>query len=605
MFSRRLYLCTIVLVVLGFFSACFDESGLDQTVENDPAVTEDVSDNGGLDTETLEVVNDDESYTTENETYGPEVVATKYGLVEGIYEDDLMVFKGIPYAKPPVGELRYHSPEEPESWTGIRSAKEFGAICAQMPLLNIAGDIVLSDYERECEDCLFLNIWTPAADNEKRPVMFWIHGGAAFYGSGSQPFYPGNILSSKGDVVVVTINYRMGVFGNLADPGLMDEHGNAGNWGLLDMIAALKWVRANIEAFGGDPENVTIFGESAGGWAVCALCISPETWVDGTRLFKRAISESPAIDLRTMDEAIVDAKRFFWRAGCEYGNFDCLRNLSFNLTRLADDMIFEILPPVIMPLFYGNAELKRFLDWNVIPVIDGAVIPKSPAEAIKAGWTKDLDIIIGTNQEECDLLGYILGIVLPHYKIMDYISAIVPGEMPDGTEKAEVMYDAYLEGLREADVEYPGIKVFGNILSDYIFRIKAVKFAEMHKAAGGDGYMYQFVFPLFSDQTFHFTEVPYVFGTLKFPGLAGYILDYNGYPAAVRLKNAVQDAWLNFAKTGIPDINTDEVTLTWPQYDAKNRSTMILGKDSMIVDAPEEIERAVWDEVDAEFYGFD
>jgi len=535
------------------------------------------------------------------------VVSTRSGLLEGMREDNVVVFKGIPYAKPPVGKLRFHSPEEVDAWQGVRPAKAYGAGCAQMPLIGVLGDIALGDTEGECEDCLFLNVWTPSLERKKRPVMVWIHGGAAFYGSGSQPFYRGNLLCEKGDVVVVTVNYRLGVFGNLTHPGLEDKYGHIGNWGLLDMIAALKWVRSNIESFGGDPDNVTIFGESAGAWAVCALLISPETWNtdDGTRLFKRAIAESPAIELRTLDEAVIDANRFSWRAGCADGDFECLRRRTFNQIRLADDMFAEILSPILMPLFYGNVELRRFLDWNVLPAIDGVVIPKTPAQAIKAGWAKDVQLIIGTNEEEADVLGWMLQSILPHFKVMDYIAAMVPGNQPDGTPKAQVMYDAYLQDIRDADLMYPGLRVFGNILSDYIFRIKAIKYAEMHKSAGGDTYMYQFVFPLFGDQTFHATEVPYVFGQLKFPGLAGKIFDYNSYPAAVLLRDAVQDAWLNFAHTGVPDIDTAEVSLAWPQYDAADRRTMVLGKDPKIEPAPKDARRAVWDEVQAYFYGFD
>jgi len=381
--------------------------------------------------------------------------------------------------------------------------------------------------------------------------MFFLHGGAALYGSGSQAFYRGNLLCEKGDVVVVTINYRMGVFGNLTHPGLKDAYGHVGNWGLLDMIAALTWVRNNIAAFGGDPDNVTIFGESAGAWAVCSLLVSPETIVDGRRLFKRAIAESPAIVMRSLDEAVTDANNLAARAGCADGDFECLRGRSFDQMRLADDMFSEILPPLLMPLFREHAELRRFIDWNVIPVIDGVVIPKSPTEAIKAGWTKDVPLLIGTNEEEIDILGYALEAILPHDKIMDYISALVPGYQPDGTEKAHVVYDAYLQALKAEGLSYPALRVFGNIFSDY------------------------------------------------------NVFDYNPYPAAVRLKDAMQDAWLAFAYTGVPDIHTDEVALAWPQYDAASPKTMILGKDIAVVEAPKERQRAVWGEVHAAFYGFD
>ena len=544
--------------------------------------------------------------SVEDETESQEIADTKYGLVQGRTEDGVVVFKGIPYAKAPVGNLRFHSPEEPDEWDGVKQANRFGPICAQMPLMNLAADALLSDYEKECEDCLYLNIWTPKPDNKKRPVMFWIHGGAYFYGSGSQPFYTGDILAKKGDVVVVTFNYRLGILGNLTHPSLKDEKGHYGNWAILDIIQALKWVKENIAAFGGDPDNVTIFGESAGGWSVCSLMISPETWntEDGERLFHRAIAQSPVIKLRSLEESIVDAEKYFKRVGCPDGDMECLRNASFNKIRYADDMMMEILPPILKPLLYDTPELNRFLDWNVLPVVDGVVIPKTPKEAMAEGWTSDLQMIIGTCQEEVDFLGYAFNMFLPKSMVMKYIESIVSGETPDGTPKAEIMYDAYLEALRDDHVYWPKTKVLGNIITDYFFRIESVKFAEMHKAAGGDVYMYQMAYPLFLDQSLHVTEVPYVFGQLKWPGFAGLLLNFRHYPGAVRLKDAIQDAWISFAHTGVPDITTSSLTLEWPQYDPEDRMTLIFKKKTELVSAPEEKERAVWDEVDAQLYGF-
>lgn len=264
-----------ILILFIFSYACSSEDGLTLNDEGNKLYD---YDNHSSDLEGIAKVDildfEEVNSSFYEERSNTSIVNTTYGQVEGIFENDVFVFKGIPYAAPPIGNLRFHSPQPPESWDGVRSAKKFGPICTQMPLLDTVADFFLIDYETECEDCLYLNIWTPAPDNQKRPVMVWIHGGAFFWGSGSQTLYHGDVLSANGNVVVVTFNYRLGALGNLTHPDLEDENGYIGNWGMLDMIAALRWVKENIEYFGGDPDNVTIFGESAGSWAVSETILS-------------------------------------------------------------------------------------------------------------------------------------------------------------------------------------------------------------------------------------------------------------------------------------------------------------------------------------------
>ena len=190
------------------------------------------------------------------------IVETASGRVEGTEEGGVHVFRGIPFAAPPTGDLRWRPPQPPEPWTGIRAATDFGPWAPQSPPASpLAGELT----GETAEDCLALNVWTPGADASPRPVMVWVHGGGFTGGSGAMPLYSGGRLATRGDVVVVTVNYRLGVLGFLAHPDLADEEsGAAGNWGLLDQVAALRWVQDNIEAFGGDPATVTVFGESAG-----------------------------------------------------------------------------------------------------------------------------------------------------------------------------------------------------------------------------------------------------------------------------------------------------------------------------------------------------
>ena len=232
-----------------------------------------------------------------------ESVKVQQGLVSGMAgkNPDVTVYRGIPYAAPPVGDLRWKAPQPPASWKDTREAKQFGNSCPQTSYPS--GSIYQSKPEPMSEDCLYLNIWTAAKSaKERRPVMVWIHGGGFTRGSGSSSSYDGEILSHKG-VVLVTINYRLGVFGFLAHPELTAESGHhaSGNYAILDQIAALQWVKKNIAGFGGDPNKVTIFGESAGSWAVNALMASPLA----KGLFQRAIGESGAsfAPMRTLAES--------------------------------------------------------------------------------------------------------------------------------------------------------------------------------------------------------------------------------------------------------------------------------------------------------------
>ena len=213
-------------------------------------------------------------------------IHTASGVVEGVRDDGLALFKGLPYAAPPLGALRWRAPQAAPSWRGVRKADAFGNVCMQVP--GAARAAGAGDVGPMGEDCLTLNVWTPGTAGATRPVMVWIHGGALVFGAGSQAPYAGNALAERG-AVVVTLNYRLGPLGFFDHPALAAGSGGDVNFGLLDQVAALKWVRDNIAAFGGDPGNVTIFGESAGGQSVLALFASPKA----RGLFQRGIAQSP------------------------------------------------------------------------------------------------------------------------------------------------------------------------------------------------------------------------------------------------------------------------------------------------------------------------
>ena len=316
----------------------------------------------------------------------PEVVQnveTTYGPIRGSRQHGFSQFRGIPYASPPVAALRFRPPEPPETRSGTRDVTCFGPPAAQNrdPLDHIFGRLAPGD-----EDCLTLNVWTPATDGARRPVMVWIHGGAFVIGSGCWPWYDGRELIRRGDLVLVTINYRLGTLGFLdlsAETGGA-EYPTSGNHGLLDQVAALRWVRDNIERFGGDPENVTVFGESAGGISISCLMAVPAA----RGLFRRAIVMSGGPNLvRFPSTSGAAARAFLQTAGVR--DVDGLR---------------------ILPTKALLKAQKRFLRQNQFgggmvfgPVVDGSVLPEPPLHAIQAGCARDVALITGTTLDEMRL----------------------------------------------------------------------------------------------------------------------------------------------------------------------------------------------------------
>lgn len=321
-------------------------------------------------------------------------VETESGLVEGIPGRDrsLTVFRGIPFAAPPVGELRWRPPRPPEPWSGVRPARSFGPVCPQAPNPELPGvDLPMS------EDCLSLNVWTGAASaEERRPVLVWIYGGGFRVGTGANPRYDGENLARKG-LVVVTFNYRLGAFGFLATPELSEEseHGVSGNYGLLDCVAALRWVRRNIAGFGGDPERVTIAGQSAGAGAVNFLAMSPLA----KELFHRAIAQSHARYARdpelrylaTSYRTLADAER----AGVEYTEERRAQSLA-QLRSLPWQKLVDGDAAVDADVETGGSAKPPLFR----PVVDGRLIPAGYEETYAKGLQNDVCYIAGNNLDE-------------------------------------------------------------------------------------------------------------------------------------------------------------------------------------------------------------
>lgn len=465
------------------------------------------------------------------------VVKIDSGLVSGS-GTAVRSYKGIPFAAPPVGALRWRPPQPVKPWKGVRIAKSFPAMCPQFQL--IPGS--------QSEDCLGLNVWTPARSaSEKLPVMVWIHGGGFVIGASSQSAYDGEPLATEG-VVVVSINYRLGIFGFLAHPELSKEsaQGVSGNYGLLDMVAGLEWVKRNISAFGGDPNNVTIFGESAGGTAVCLLMVVPQA----QGLFHKVIAESawgmfnPISHLKESWYGRIALEKF----GEAQGDLATLRSKS-----LAD--IIKVVGAPDM----GGDKAARGEDY--VPVVDGVVLPDDPARLFSTGKFAHVGLIAGTNADEGTLLG---GPPVHNLADLRKYAQKTFGTQTDGllaVYPASTDADAY-NAAAHATGDYEFLHGTRSVLRAVSKRNKAFQY--QFTRVNGVGRRLKW-------GCFHASEVSYVFGTLPdsvYGTTASFVGDfsvdsdtYNDVDA--RLSKAMSAAWVRFAKTGDP--NGPGLT-SWPGF---------------------------------------
>ena len=549
------------------------------------------------------------------------------------------MFRGLPFARPPIGPLRFGPPEPPEPWSGVRDAARFGPSAPQNGAL--VGPLMSLGINRTGEDCLYLNVWTPGADRGRRPVLVWIHGGAFILGSGSQMLYDGATLARRGDVVVVTINYRLGALGFLR---LRDRFGErlpaTGNEGLLDQVAALEWVRDEIAAFGGDPGNVTIFGESAGAMSCATLLGVPRA----RGLFHRAILQSGAANyLWPRDTAARLADRLLadlavgspeeLRAAAPARLLAAQRRLFMDLM-LGEHHVLGALSPagqrVAGALFLGLSLARRrfgrvaapvsrgLLDLlrrrgrrrsaspapemaalralrtrglPFQPVIDGDVIPRDPLAAIRDGLARGIPLMIGTNLDEARLFAPLD----PEATTLDEAELLARCEeaIPGGTDAARRAVAVYRDAraARGERVE-PGDLWFA-IESDRTMRHPAMRLAALQAAHQPETYAYLFTWPspamggLFG--ACHALELPFLFGTLGHP----LVRPFTGKgPEAQALAARIQDAWIAFARTGRPGhVGVGD----WPAYDAARRRTMILDRQCRVEAAPREAERRFWE----------
>jgi para-nitrobenzyl esterase len=498
------------------------------------------------------------------------VVRTRSGDIEGTFEDQQYVFKGVPYAAPPVGNLRWLPPQPVQPWTGIRSAREFGRICPQNQLPGAAAIASLAINEPQDEDCLSLNIWTPNLDDARRPVMIWIHGGAFVIGAGSQTMYLRNTLVPRGDVVLVSINYRLGVLGFI---NLKEVTGGripaSGCEGLLDQIAAIEWVRDNIRSFGGDPDNITVFGESAGGMSIGCLMGMPAA----RGKFQKGILESGAANtVISFEESSAMAAQFLDILKLKGKDVDALRSLTIEQLMSTQQKL-------------GNIMLAK--DGRITPfqpVVDGVALPDVPIKSIQKGSASGIKTLAGTNLEEFKFFNA----MDPNFRKIEESDLILRLEGLIPPEHVSSVIAAYRKGQRKRGEKASAADVLSAIQTDLMFRMPALRLVEAQCKNSQPAYNYLFTWksPAMKGAfgSCHALEVGFVFGN--------YDNTFCGSgPDADALSRKIQDAWVAFARTGNP--SCDSVG-KWEPY-GNSRTTMILDKTCHPENAPYEDERSIWD----------
>jgi para-nitrobenzyl esterase len=499
-------------------------------------------------------------------------VRTRFGTLEGLVLDGLFVFRGIPYAAPPVGPLRWRPPSPPTAWSGVRTAFSFGPIAPQNR--TFGGFPGFTSAEPQDEDCLYLNIWTPGLDDARRPVLVWIHGGVFNAGAGSLPAYDGSRLAARGDVVVVTINYRLGMLGFL---NLNEVTGGripaTGNEGLLDQMAAFSWVRENIGAFGGDPENVTAFGESAGAMSIGCMLAMPRA----RGLFDRAILESGAGNTAVpLDAAVEVAESLLKQVNIVRHDTEALLAIPFPMLLHADLKLRSGMAGPDKPPRHGVTA----------PVIEGVLLPEVPLHAIRRGSGSAIPLIIGTNRDEWRIFGSMNPrfLEITEEDMVRRLKPFFPSEY------ASRLLEVYRKARGTRGEGTSPLDLVSAILTDEMFRMRALRVVEAQEGVGAPVYNYVFQWKTTPMAGLlgacHLAEIGFVFGTLdeRFFGSG---------PDAVTLSRCMQDAWIAFSRSGDP---SSAGVGPWLPY-GKGRLTMILDRECRLEEMFCEDERRVWDEI--------
>jgi para-nitrobenzyl esterase len=477
------------------------------------------------------------------------VVETTSGKIRGTTEDKVSVFRGVPYGASTAGSGRFMPPEKPQPWSGVKDTIELGHRSPQGASTLIPEVAAVDVGEPAGEDCLALNVWTPSATaGHKRPVMVWLHGGGFTSGSGGFKIYDGVNLAGKHDVVVVTVNHRLNAFGYLylADLGAA-KYANSSNVGMLDIVAALQWVHDNISNFGGDPANVTIFGQSGGAAKVSTLLAMPAA----KGLFHRAVIESGA-SLRGIprDAANKSTEAFLAKVGLKPNQVDELQNL-----------------PV-------DRLVQALAGGRFGPVVDGKTLPANPFDPTAPEISANVPLLIGTTQTEVTFF--------PGQQLDPIDEAAVRERVKQTFHSSDVDTDKIIAAYKNVDSSISNIDIALESASDSFAWTNAITAAERKAALGkGPAYMYYFKWrsPVRDGKlkAMHCMEIPFVFDNPD----AGKPMTGSGedrYALAAK----ISAAWVSFARTG----NPSQKSLAWPAYSATKRATMILDNKCEVIDDP-------------------
>lgn len=498
-----------------------------------------------------------------------EPVNTQSGKVAGTgdKETETCVWLGIPYGAPPVGDLRWRPTQIHPGWSGVRDAVDWGARCVQSG--GISSQIDNDPSGRMSEDCLFMNVWRPDKSGTF-PVMVWIHGGGYNNGTGNAHVYWGNRLSKAGDVVVVTFNYRLNVFGFFAHPALLDEDPNksTGNQGSLDQVAAIKWVHDNIAGFGGDPNNVTIFGESAGGWSICTMMATPLN----KGMFNRAILQSGGCETsEDLEDGYEKARAISQEMGCNHDDLDCMRNVPAK--------------KLLKKTTGGLAQGFPFINHH-----DGHLLTGTPLSMIRSGDFNNVDFMAGFNRDEFSVALYLI----PKLKNAK------PDEYEEGLETLLGLDHEELDRMLEL---YP-LSQYGNkpgkasaqIINDASLICPTYMGLSSAAARQEDTYLYRFDYDDMKLGKYigamHAMEIPFVFGNLDRRPMK-LLYGRKNIGEAWKLSGIIQGYWINFARTGNPN---GPGLPQWPAFETNDQNLQVLDTHTRTENAGLEERCGFWDE---------